>query len=81
MHMCHMLADTIEELHAMADKIGIQRKWYQTKNTPHYDICKSKRELAIANGAVEIDREKVVEIIKKYRKLKGNAHIVEDEKK
>ncbi len=28
MKMCHMLADTENELHEMADKIGIKRKWY-----------------------------------------------------
>ena len=37
MKMCHMLADTLEELHAMADLIGIKRKWFQNESTPHYD--------------------------------------------
>ena len=49
--MCHMIADTEAELHAMADKIGVLRKWYQGD---HYDITKSKRALAVAAGAVEI---------------------------
>ncbi len=30
MKMCHMIADTDEELHAMADLIGIARKWWQS---------------------------------------------------
>ena len=71
MIMCHMLADSVEELHAMADKIGIQRKWFQAPpkaSTPHYDICYEKRKLAIANGAIECDRRKVVELIRQYRK-------------
>lgn len=49
--MCHMIADTEEELHAMAAKIGVARKWYQGD---HYDIAKSKRALAVAAGAQQI---------------------------
>lgn len=56
MIMCHMIADTDEELHAMALRIGVQRKWHQKPNTPHshYDICLAKRALAVEHGAVEI---------------------------
>jgi len=49
--MCHMIADTEAELHAMADRIGVARKWYQGD---HYDVALTKRELAINYGAVEI---------------------------
>ena len=45
MLMSHMLADTLEELHDMADPIGIARKWFQPTSTPHYDICQEKRRL------------------------------------
>lgn len=56
MKMSHMIADTDEELHAMADKIGVQRRWFQKPGTPgrHYDIALSKRALAVTAGAVEI---------------------------
>jgi len=57
MIMCHMVADTIAELHEMADRIGVQRRWFQgpgKSRYPHYDISISKRALAIAFNAVEI---------------------------
>ena len=51
--MCHMIGDTEAELHAMADRIGVARKWHQGD---HYDIALTKRALAVAAGAVEITR-------------------------
>lgn len=64
MIMCHMIADTAAELHTMAERIGVARRWYQspamlTVSFPHYDICKAKRALAVKNGAVELDRRQV----------------------
>jgi hypothetical protein len=60
--MCHMIADTDEELHAMADKIGVLRKWFQGD---HYDITQSKRVLAISpmeNGSKAMFHVKPKEI-------------------
>lgn len=65
--MCHMLADNIDELHAMADRIGVSRKWFQKNNVPHYDICMSKRKLAVKYGAIDIEKGKVLELVRKYR--------------
>lgn len=53
---CHMFADTEEELHEMAKKIGLRRDWFQSKSrTPHYDLVPSKRKLAISAGAKPIN--------------------------
>lgn len=63
MIMCHMVADTLEELHEMADKIGVNRKWFQNKRMHHYDICKSKRKLAVKYGAKEITTKELLQFI------------------
>lgn len=57
MIMCHMIADTRQELFNMVDKIGVPRKWIQDFDTKreHFDICQSKKKLAIENGAIEIN--------------------------
>lgn len=62
MIMCHMMADTREELLAMVDTIGVQRKWIQKKGTryEHFDISLGKKGLAIKAGAVEITRREFV---------------------
>lgn len=56
MIMCHMMADTHEELLAMATKIGVKHKWlqYPGKYAEHFDICLNKRALAVKYGAKEI---------------------------
>ena len=56
MKMSHMIADSTEELLAMADRIGVDRKWLQYPGTykEHFDIALSKRALAVKAGAVEI---------------------------
>lgn len=50
--MSHMFADTEDELHAMAEKVGLRRAWFQSHRTPHYDLCQQKRKMAIDLGAI-----------------------------
>lgn len=58
MKMSHMVADTVEELHDLADKIGVARKWVQQahmgKGWVHYDMALAARARAIEHGAVQI---------------------------
>lgn len=67
MIMCHMMADTTDELLAMADKIGVQRKWLQYPGTKHehFDVCLSKKKKAIELGAKEINRTELKELLQK----------------
>lgn len=63
MKMSHMASPNIEELHRMAASIGIARKWFQNHaKHPHYDICKSKKQLAISLGAKEISDRELIKI-------------------
>lgn len=69
MVMCHMIADSTEELNEMADKIGVSRKWIQHAGTyrEHYDICLSKRNKAVSLGAVEIEMLELGRILRRRR--------------
>jgi len=60
---CHMVADTTDELHAMAKRLSLKRGWFQpgTSSLPHYDLTASKRQQAVRFGAIEITREQLVE--------------------
>lgn len=70
--MSHMIADTDEELHEMADKIGVQRKWFQKPGTPtrHYDITMTMRAKAVSAGAVEITMKQAA-MMCRNRRLNG----------
>lgn len=79
---CHLYPEDVEdpvqleELHALAKMIGLQRKWFQDrKHFPHYDLTPSKREAAIAAGALEDDGRKVMreQIRKRHQKEQNNG--------
>lgn len=56
MIMCHMIADTKEELLEMADKIGVNKKWIQAEDTyhMHFDVCLKMKAKALTLGAIEV---------------------------
>lgn len=69
-YWCHMFADSEEELHAMADKIGMRRVWYQSwpaHSLPHYDLTATRRLVAVQEGAVEFNRRFTLEDFKHFR--------------
>lgn len=69
MKMCHMIADSTDELLAMADRIGVQRKWLQKpgRHDEHFDIAMSKRKLAVEAGAVEVSMMDLGRILRARR--------------
>ena len=76
MILCHMMADSREELAAMADAIGVNRKWIQKPGTAgeHYDIALSMRAKAVKLGAKEITLRDMAAIqLKRQRAVAGIA--------
>lgn len=69
MKMCHMIADSTDELLAMAARIGVDRRWIQKAGTAHehFDIALSKRGLAVEAGAIEVSMMDIGRIIRARR--------------
>lgn len=47
----HLTADTLDELHVLAESIGLRRAWFQDGRVPHYDLTPRRRLHALAAGA------------------------------
>ena len=60
---CHMMADTLEELHDFAKTVGFHR----SASYPHYDITLEMRILVIAYGAIDADRKTIIMCGKKLK--------------
>lgn len=86
MVMCHMWADTLEELLEAADAVGVQRKWIQGHPTlsfgkhrnaswVHFDISLGVKAKALAMGAVLTDKYGPSEHTSKL-KLKSDDPVV-----
>lgn len=68
----HLMADTLEELHAMAAQLGMPRRAFQDKSSgAHYDVTVEMREQALQLGATAVsrhaDREQMRAIIRNAR--------------
>ncbi|ROR21408.1 uncharacterized protein DUF4031 [Comamonas sp. BIGb0124] len=58
---CHMVADTLPELHTFARRLGLREAWFQAKSAyPHYDVTVSVRDRALAMGASLGDRQTII---------------------
>lgn len=76
MLMCHLIADSQKELLNMVMKLNINIIHIQNKNTyrEHFDICKSKRKLAIEYGAIPITVRELGEILRQRIKVQSGEH-------
>ena len=70
MKMCHMMADTTEELMNMARHLNLKPEWIQNPGGPseHFDVGKAKRRMAIKFGAEPVsDKWLVVNLVRRRR--------------
>lgn len=65
---CHLVADTLAELHAFAKRLGLKRAWFQSLSYPHYDLTPNKRALAVKLDAKELSNSSFVQHIRKGKK-------------
>jgi Protein of unknown function (DUF4031) len=75
MIMCHLWADTMDELYTMVDRIGVRRKWLQQPpkaSWTHFDISLDKKARAIAAGAVLTDKYGPLEFLAKRAIASGD---------
>ena len=67
-HFCHLLADTRDELHAMADELGIPRRFFQDHPWRwHHDLPEHLRRQAVELGARELTLREVGELLKRRK--------------
>jgi hypothetical protein len=69
---CHLVADSLDELHWFANSLGLKRAWFQGHaSLPHYDVTVETRVVALNRGAVDSDRRTLVA---RGRQLKLELH-------
>lgn len=76
---CHLVADSLEELHAFAARLGLKRAWFQGRASyPHYDVTVAVRARALALGALDADRIQLMTCCRKLRAELNAARVVGD---
>ncbi|WP_045739017.1 DUF4031 domain-containing protein [Xanthomonas sp. MUS 060] len=72
---CHMVADTLEELHVFAGRLGLERRWFQGScRYPHYDVTMAVRSRALRMGAIDADRATLITCCKQVRSQVLSQH-------
>jgi hypothetical protein len=65
---CHLLADTREELHTMAEALGIPHRYFQDHPWRwHHDLPEPLRARAVELGAREITMHEVGALLKRRK--------------
>lgn len=89
---CHLFADTEEELHAFAARIGLKRSWFQRPKPIggrpvdptsfraqmwHYDVTEGRRVAAVSAGAVEVTSREALRIMRERHARLFPEHVLD----
>ena len=70
---CHLVGDSLSELHLFAARLGLKEAWFQSESVyPHYDVTLSLRDRALKLGACMGARRTIIGCAKK---LKVELHL------
>ncbi len=65
---CHLVADSLDELHQFASNLGLRRSWFQDKASyPHYDVTTTVRARALKLGASPGSKKQIIASAKLLR--------------
>lgn len=65
---CHLVADSIDELHAFAARLGLKKEWFQERTMyPHYDVTVNVKARALTMGACPGDKRTIITCAKRLR--------------
>jgi len=71
---CHLYADTVEELAAFAEALGLRAEWFHNREDfPHYDLTARIRHQAVEAGACEVPRDHAVRFARVRRLAQRRA--------
>lgn len=72
---CHLVADSVAELHAFAAQLGLRQEWFQDRTMyPHYDVTVNVQRRALVLGAKMGNKRTIVACAKRLRtELSGQA--------
>jgi Protein of unknown function (DUF4031) len=65
---CHLVADSINELHTFAEQLGLNCAWFQDRTMyPHYDVTVKVKERALALGAYAGNKRTIISCAKRLK--------------
>jgi hypothetical protein len=67
---CHLIADSVPELLEFASRMGLREEWFQRRSSPHFDLTRDGRALAVEKGAIELSTRDFVAKLRELRELR-----------